>query len=237
MKYQSRFSRVFFPERCQKCGKIIPLAYSSCPNCKEHKVLVGDSFCCHCGYNIERCICHSNINIPLPHIAAVYMYNGDVREKIHAMKFHHRLSFVSSFADDMAKRTLQAYPDIKFDGVCFVPMTKKDEKRRGYNQSRLLAKSLAHKMGVPMIDCLEKTKKTRKQHTLTGHERIDNLKNSFSVGTPAEVSGKVLLLCDDIKTTGATLYECVKTLKDSAAKDVYCICIAIADYKGGKGNS
>ncbi len=232
MKYQSRLSRIFFPERCYKCGKIIPISYESCPRCEESITFVGEDFCSHCGYQKQRCLCDNNINIPLPHIAAVYMYSGDIREKIHAMKFHGRISFVKSFSDDLAKRTLQAYPGIAFDGVCFVPMAKEDQRHRGYNQSELLAKSLAHKLGVPLNACLVKTKTTKKQHTLTAHERTENLKNSFSVGTTAEVEGKTLLLCDDIKTTGATLSECVNALISGGAKDVYCICIAMADYKG-----
>ena len=162
------------------------------------------------------------------------MYSGDIRERIHAMKFRGRLHFVSPFAKDMANRVRMAYADVNFDGVCFTPMTKKAEKERGYNQSRLLAKGLAYNLGIPVNDCLEKIKTTEKQHTLTGQERKANLKGSVSVRTSAEVEGKVLLLCDDIKTTGATLSECADALMKAGAKDVYCICIALADYKGGK---
>lgn len=234
MKYQSRFSRIFFPEKCDRCGRIIPLAHSFCPHCEENIRVIGDYFCESCGYEKTDCFCESEFNPKLPHIAAVYMYCGDIRERIHAMKFRGRLSFASSFASDMAKRVRQVYPDVAFDGVCFTPMTKSAEKERGYNQSRLLAKSLAHKLGVPLNDCLVKIKQTDKQHSLTGQERKQNLKGSFSVRTPAEAQGKVLLLCDDIKTTGATLSECTEALLSAGAKDVYCICIALADYHGGK---
>ncbi len=234
MKYQSRLSRIFFPEKCDRCGKIIPLACNFCPHCEENIIRISEDFCHNCGYEKSSCFCENQFNPKLAHIAAVYMYSGDIRERIHAMKFRGRLHLVSHFAKDMAERVKKAYPDVKLDGVCFTPMTKQAEKERGYNQSRLLAKGVAYKLGVPVNDCLVKVKTTKKQHTLTGQERKDNLKGSLSVRTPAEVEGKVLLLCDDIKTTGATMSECVDALMQAGAKDVYCICIALADYKDGK---
>ncbi|MBQ7294868.1 MAG: ComF family protein [Clostridia bacterium] len=234
MKYQSRFSRIFFPEKCDRCGQIIPIVHNFCPHCEENITAIGEAFCEKCGYENGSCFCESEFNPTLPHITAVYMYTGDIRERIHAMKFRGRLSFVGDFAAAMAQRVRQVYADVQFDGVCFAPMTKTAEKERGYNQSRLLAKALAYELSLPLNDCLAKTKATQKQHKLTGQERKENLKGSFSVRTPAEVEGKVLLLCDDIKTTGATLSECANELLSAGAKDVYCICIALADYKGGK---
>lgn len=234
MKYQSRFSRIFFPERCSRCGKIIPIYYTSCPSCEERVTVIGDSFCQHCGKEIGSCLCKDNISISLPHVAGVYIYSDDIREKIHAMKFRKRRTFAYTFAEDMAKRVNRVYSDVSFDAVTFVPMIKKDEKLRGYNQSRLLAKALAQTLSVPLRDCLEKTRSTKKQHTLTGEERKDNLKGSFSLSTTADVAGKTILLCDDIKTTGATLSECVNVLLAGGAKDVYCICIALSDYKGSR---
>lgn len=234
MKYQSRLSRIFFPEKCDRCGRIIPLTHNFCHHCEADITEISNDFCCHCGYEKSSCFCKSEFNPMLSHFAAVYMYSGDIRERIHAMKFRGRLHLVSPFASDMARRVKEAYPDISFDGVCFTPMTKQAEKARGYNQSRLLAKGVAYNLGVPLNDCLEKVKTTEKQHTLTGQERKENLKGSFSVRASAEVEGKVLLLCDDIKTTGATLSECVNALMKAGAKDIYCISIALADYKGGK---
>lgn len=236
MKYQSRISRIFFPEKCTRCGKIIPIYYMGCPRCEEIKRVIGDDFCPHCAYEKEKCLCDSDINIPLPHVAAVYMYSGDIREKIHAMKFHGRRSFAFRFSEDMARRVNKVYEDISFDLVTFVPMTKLDERKRGYNQSRLIAKLLAESLTVPLSDCLEKTKTTKKQHTLTGEERKSNLKGSICVCEPDDIKGKTVLLCDDIKTTGATLSECVSVLLKGGAKDVYCVCIALADYKGGSGS-
>ena len=234
MKYQSRLSRIFFPERCDRCGRIIPLAHNFCPHCEENVIAISENFCHKCGYEKDSCFCGSEHNPSLAHVAAVYMYSGDIRERIHAMKFRGRLHFISPFAKDMANRVRRVYADVNFDGVCFTPMTKKAEKERGYNQSRLLAKGIAYNLCIPVNDCLEKVKSTEKQHTLTGQERKANLKGSVSVRTSAEVEGKVLLLCDDIKTTGATLGECADALMKAGAKDVYCICIALADYKGGK---
>ncbi len=233
-KYYSRLSRVFFPERCERCGKIIPVGCDFCEKCEGNVTAISEDFCHGCGVEKGKCVCGDETNAPIRHITAVYLYSGDIREKIHAMKFRGRLHLINGFGEAMADRVEKVYGDVHFDGVCFVPMSGEGEKERGYNQSRLLAKSVAHNLGVPLIDCLVKTKLTEKQHSLTGQERRENVKGSFSLSTPAEVDGKTLLLCDDIKTTGSTLNECVKVLMSGGAREVYCVCIAVADYKGVK---
>lgn len=102
------------------------------------------------------------------------------------------------------------------------------EKERGYNQSALLARELSALLGVP-ADChaLCKSIDTPAQHALKGAERRGNVFGVFEVPAPESVEGKTILLCDDIKTTGATLDECAKTLKLAGAKEVYCVCIAV----------
>ncbi len=233
-KYYSRLSRIFFPERCERCGKIIPVSCDFCEKCEENITAISEDFCQHCGQESGLCICGDETNAHIEHITAVYLYSGDIREKIHAMKFRGRLHLINGFGEAMAKRIRSVYGSVHFDGVCFVPMSSEGEKERGYNQSRLLAKSVAHNLGVPFIDCLAKTKLTQKQHSLTGFERRENVKGSFSLSTPAEVEGKTLILCDDIKTTGSTLNECVKVMMAGGVREVYCVCIAVADYKGVK---
>ena len=130
----------------------------------------------------------------------------------------------------MSVRFSEAYPLVKADTVTYVPMTERAQKKRGYNQSRLLALEISKRLLVPFDTLLVKQCDTKRQHDLTAEERTTNLVGAFGVADGADITGKTVILCDDIKTTGSTLAECVKVLKSCGAKEVYCLCAAISDY-------
>ena len=130
----------------------------------------------------------------------------------------------------MADKLKADYPDTIFDGVCFVPMTDLAVRKRGYNQSELLAKAVAKQLKLPLVPCLDKTKDSLNQKTLNAEQRLENIKESFSVTENKQIKDKTLILCDDIKTTGATLKECYDALIRAGARDVYCLCLAVTPY-------
>ncbi|WP_156785892.1 ComF family protein [Caldisericum exile] len=102
--------------------------------------------------------------------------------------------------------------NIKFDFVSFVPMSKKEFRARGYNQTYLLAKDISLKTKKPIIENLYKIRETKKQTNLSKKERIENLKNAFIV--EGEYSGNILIF-DDVYTTGSTAKEVTKAFKKS----------------------
>lgn len=115
-----------------------------------------------------------------------------------------------------------------------VPLDKNKQKSRGYNQSEELAKELAKVLKIPVISgYLIKTKSTKPQMELSKEEREKNLLNVFSINlksggvsdTPP-LSGKKVFLVDDVYTTGSTMEECARVLKDAGAKQVWGIVIA-----------
>ena len=81
-----------------------------------------------------------------------------------------------------------------------------------------------------MQDTVVKIKETELQHSLGAKERVKNLEGAFAIKKGADVKGKTLLLCDDIKTTGTTLSKCADVLYENGAKAVYCIVLAVTDY-------
>ena len=113
-----------------------------------------------------------------------------------------------------------------------VPLDKKKLKIRGYNQSEELAKELATVLQVPVIsDILIKIKPTAPQMELSKEEREKNLLAAFSIkncGTSdvPQFKGKKIFLVDDVYTTGSTMEECARVLRDAGAKSVWGICIA-----------
>ena len=100
-------------------------------------------------------------------------------------------------------------------------------KNRGYNQSEELAKELSKTLKIPLIlNNLIKIRATFPQIKLSAKERQENLKNAFSINNPEELKNKKIFLVDDVYTTGSTMEECAKTLKESGAKQVWGIAIA-----------
>lgn len=108
-----------------------------------------------------------------------------------------------------------------------VPLDKKKLKIRGYNQSEELAKELSKVLQIPMIpDNLVKIKSTKPQMELKKEEREKNLENAFKIKNPEKISGKKIFLVDDVYTTGSTIEECAKILRDAGAKIVWGIALA-----------
>jgi len=108
-----------------------------------------------------------------------------------------------------------------------VPLDKSRIKARGYNQAEELAKELSKVLLIPVIsDNLIKIKSTKSQMELTKEKRERNLQNAFAIKNPAELADKKIFLVDDVYTTGSTMQECARVLRDAGAKQVWGIVIA-----------
>jgi ComF family protein len=108
-----------------------------------------------------------------------------------------------------------------------VPLHKKKLRWRGFNQSAEIARELSFTLGGQLHeDALEKIKETPDQVTLQQDERKENLLGAFQLKNPAFVRGKKILLVDDVFTTGATMEECAKVLKQAGAREVWGVAIA-----------
>ena len=113
------------------------------------------------------------------------------------------------------------------DGVLPVPLHWARERRRGYNQSRLLAAVFSRKTQTPLWDgALRRRRATRPQTELDRGGRWENVEGAFEVRRPEQVRGKSLLLVDDVCTTGATLESCARVLKAAGARRVGAITVA-----------
>ncbi|MDR0840582.1 MAG: ComF family protein [Christensenellaceae bacterium] len=113
------------------------------------------------------------------------------------------------------------------DAIVPVPLYPKRQKRRGYNQSLLLAQALSNRLGIPVhAEFLSRTRDTASQTTLRRAARADNVRGAFRA-SPG-VAGLRLLLLDDVVTTGATLNECAAALKAQGALSVSALTVCAA---------
>jgi ComF family protein len=110
-----------------------------------------------------------------------------------------------------------------------IPLSKKKLKWRGFNQAEEIAKELANFLKIPLIsDCLVKIKETKDQVELSEKERRENVKGAFFVKNKGEIFGRNILLIDDVFTTGATMEEAARVLKEAGAKKIVGIVVAKA---------
>lgn len=180
-----------------------------------------------CGADKKYCSCGGR-NSAFNAFTAPFYYEKEIREAIAAFKFHGQKANAEFLGEEMARRVSQAFSDAQFDIITAVPLSKKGMSVRGYNQSELLAKRVYKILGAPYERTLIKKYDVPAQHTLTAAQRRANVAGIFDV--PANrlkfTEGKRILLCDDIRTTGSTLAECSRVLRDSGALSVHCVCAA-----------
>jgi len=145
--------------------------------------------------------------------------------------------FVKELAKDLASLIIAHFqlldPPPNFGGGDYVlvpvPLEKRKLKWRGFNQSEEIGKEISKFLNIPLInDILFKIKETLPQVELSEKEREENIKGVFIIRNRKKISGKKILLVDDVYTTGSTMKECAQLLKKAGAKEVIGIVIARA---------
>lgn len=152
----------------------------------------------------------------------LFYYSGTIKEKIREFKFKDGLYLQKPFGrlifEFLDKNLLE-----EIDFISYVPSTSKKLRKRGYNQSKLLAKEVCKYSSKKLFEGIYKTKDTQDQHFLSLEKRSINLKNSFLV--KEDLKGKKILLIDDIHTSGATVDECYKALIAQNCEFVWIVCL------------
>ncbi len=225
-------SAAFFPNRCLFCDRLMPPSGSVCDDCRENLPWIKGEICRECGASENDCTCGKHRGNFYDGTASTFYYADNVRECLHRFKFNSEKHSDRGIAELMADTFRERYADIAFDYVAYVPMDKKREKQRGFNQSRLLAQRLSEILNIPFGDRLIiKLYPTDVQHECTEIERKGNLLGAFDINKSFDIPGKTVLLIDDIKTSGSTLNECGKMLYLRGAERVFCLTAATVNSK------
>lgn len=214
----------FLPERCVFCGKVILPEQVMCVACRRFLPIIRPPICPFCGQRKFDCHCEKHRR-HFDAQAAPFYHEGVARAGILRLKLFYDAQAISYFTQQMAAVAHREYIIENIDGIVFVPMTKREEFARGYNQSKLLADALGKRLNIPVYDILKKIYETKPQKELTSMERTGNVFGVFDITVPS-VKDKTFLLVDDVMTTGSTADECAKILKIYGAKRVVCITLA-----------
>lgn len=159
-----------------------------------------------------------------------YKYSGTLKEMLHKLKFEGESKFLQPLAEE-AVFLAQAYGESCFDMVVSIPTDTARRRQRGFDiPESIFAQALAVK-GAWQPQVLARIKATAPQYGLAPDKRRSNVRGCFKV--QGDVRGAKILLVDDILTTGATLDEAAKTLKQAGAKSVYALtlCGSLENFK------
>ena len=207
---------IFLPNRCPVCSKLITWDKLLCPKC-EKKLLPTDD---------EPCTDHSQISCD--DRITLFYYEQPLINAIYALK--HRKAFgLAEYSAALMKQKLEKQSLCEqIDLVACVPMSKKKLKKRRYNQAAVIAKHLSAVLEKPLdAHLLTRLPTLTEHHKLSREDRIKDAQESYFPNPKhSSISGKTVLLCDDVYTTGATVNACAKCLKDMGAKKVIAACIA-----------
>jgi ComF family protein len=152
------------------------------------------------------------------------VYEGALREALHAFKFAGRRTLARPLGDLAADRCAAALPG-DIDAVVPVPLARARERERGFNQAALLAERVARRLGVPAKTAwLTRRRPTRPQSELSPVERRQNVRGAFLASR--RVADRHVLVVDDILTTGATAAECARALRAAGARRVGVLTVA-----------
>ncbi len=152
----------------------------------------------------------------------IFKYEGQIRKLLIDYKFNDKPYLYKTFSKIILNSKTMTDFINNYEIIIPVPIHKKRLNSRGYNQSELLAREISRKLkNIKILNkLLIKTENNVAQSTLSKEERISNVKNIYKVRNDGLIKGKSIILLDDIYTTGNTVNECSRVLKENGAREI-----------------
>lgn len=201
---------LLYPPKCPFCGGTGTSGQTGpCPRCQDALFWLEGGQAVVKGRDFVRCACAA-------------WYQEPLRTAVKRFKFSNQPQYAAAYGAVLAQ-TIRTYLPGSYDLLSWVPVSPATLKHRGYDQARLLAQEAAQVLNREAVPLLAKTGHNRPQSSLAhGEQRWKNVAGVYTVPHPEEVTGQRILLIDDILTTGATLNEAARTLRQAGAAQVVC---------------
>lgn len=217
---------LIFPVHCVACRKE---GEWFCTDCVQKIKLNEKQFCPVCwqeslgGRTCISCAKKSSLDGLL--VTASYDRNPKLAQAVKTLKY----KFSKNLAGNLAKILISTMRKNNFSDKCVfvpVPLHKKRERWRGFNQAGLLVQAIAKEIDFPVENLLLRVRNTPQQAKLNRQDRLKNIDSAFALHKDYSPKNKTIILVDDVSSTGATLTECAKVLKKNGAKEVWGLVLA-----------
>jgi len=229
---------LFFPPRCLSCSELLLSGqpFGFCPDCLSRISFLAPPLCSICGAplpagteNSDLCTRCVDQRPPFERCRSLGRYETVLLEAIHDLKYRGVMAAGAVLGEMLVAFGRTALPPEEFDRVVPVPLHKKRLRERGFNQSLILARSLARAYSLTLdFSSLRRRLHTTPQITLGKEERGANVRNAFEVVRKEAIVDARILLVDDVYTTGSTVRECARVLLAGGARSVSVATLARA---------
>ncbi|MGD1006646.1 MAG: ComF family protein [Ignavibacteriaceae bacterium] len=217
----------FLPRICPGCGNRLTINEKTiCPKCLD-KIKLATKEKLYTEF--EKKFHKKNIIFGF---TSLYVFEAgkEFQDIIHALKYNGRFSIGTYLGEQLGNILMNKTSEWEIDIIIPIPLHQLKKTERGYNQSFYIAKGVGRKLNIPVkLNIVKRKKFTQSQTTMNIAEREENIRNAFIINNSDWISGKNILLIDDIITTGATMSECGRILLDAGAASIYAASTAIAE--------
>lgn len=217
---------LLFPPMCAGCGA---WGEKYCRTCFEETLLVKKPICQICGDSLEKgqpVICDrcQSTEVAFMAVRSWAYYEDPLLSAIHKLKYRGDIGLGSILARPLTDLLLSHRWQV--DAVVPVPLDSTRQRQRGYNQSALLARPISWEASLEYLpDAVCRTRETRQQVGLSREDRVANMAGAFAADQK-RVTGRSVLLIDDVITTGSTMNACAQSLMNAGAKSVFGLTLA-----------
>ena len=231
------FVTLFFPYRCCLCRSYTG-NHAVCIKCWSNVVFIISPFCAVCSkpfFNpilndyADTLICTEcqEKTLYFKKCLSLGIYQDYLKNIIQLFKFHNQPYIGKFLGTKLASLINNNHEFLDADIIIPVPLQKMREKKRGYNQSLILAQALSRCVQIPISkNCLKRQGNRPPQSNLSMKERKLNVRGHFLVTNQKQITKKRILLIDDVFTTGSTLNECARVLRHAGATEILAITLA-----------
>jgi len=182
---------------------------------------------------VDRCVSCYGKTFYFSANRAAFLYDELMRDLLHELKFRQN----KQIAQSLGKLWAMHIGSITSDDNTFLaplPLHPKKQRERGFNQAEVLAQHLSAGLNIPIEHALLRTVDTPPQSGLHPRQRIANVSGVFAIAKNINPQGKCYIIIDDIYTTGASLNECARVLKEAGAANISCMTLSVVEKSDSK---
>ena len=228
-----RILDIIYPRRCPICNGIVGGRKTRvCPDCVGKLSIIKEPRCKKCSKQLENnqdeyCFdCHHKKHY-FDEGYAVLQYDEQMQKSMAYFKFHGRPEYGEFYAELLVRAARQIIERWQVEVLLPVPIHRARRNTRGYNQTEIIGRVLSKELAIPIrTDLIKRVKNTKAQKQLNIDERKKNVQNAFIASSEVGKYGCILII-DDIYTTGSTIDEMAKELREKGVNKVFFLTVCI----------